>query len=140
MQEINLRDFYPFGEDSTIEVSDEVLAVLEESERQERNHIRRMQRNQVRYVLDIHDEVVQQHTRLATASAYEVLERKHDVEQIYAALNSLPDKQKQRVYAYYILGIPQVEIARHEGVDERNVRHSISKGMENLKKFLSGVS
>jgi len=48
----------------------------------------------------------------------------------------LPDKQAKRIYAHYILGISQANIARAEGVDSRNVRKSISKGLKNMEKFL----
>ncbi|HBC91605.1 MAG TPA: RNA polymerase subunit sigma-24, partial [Pelotomaculum sp.] len=43
MAKINLRDYYPFyNADLFIDIPDEVAAVLVETERLERNYIRRM--------------------------------------------------------------------------------------------------
>ena len=56
------------------------------------------------------------------------------------ALNSLPDTQGRRIEAYYILGMSQREIAKAEGVNERNVRLSIKKGLAAMKKYLQRKS
>ena len=129
MPEINLRDFYPFCEDCMIEVSEEVAAFLHEAERQERSYIRYLQRYRAYYSLDVHEVFI---------SPVAVFERKHEIERLYAALDSLPDKQGRRVYAYFILGFSQREIAEAEGVSEAVVCVAICKGLENLKKVLAG--
>lgn len=52
------------------------------------------------------------------------------------ALNELPELQGRRVEAHYLLGKSVREIAEEEGVGERNVRKSIQRGLEGMKKFL----
>ncbi len=128
MAKINLRDFYPFySVDVFVDVPDEVAAVLLEAERQERNYIRRVFWNKAHYSLD---------ALFVSLSPCEVYERKVTAEQLHAAIAALPDKQGKRIYAHYILGISQTEIARLEGVDARNVRKSISKGLRSMEVFL----
>ena len=51
----------------------------------------------------------------------------------------LPDKQAKRIYARYILGMSNVEIATAEGVSKAAITYSIQRGMRELarrvKKF-----
>jgi RNA polymerase sigma-70 factor (ECF subfamily) len=68
-------------------------------------------------------------------SPYEIYERKVTIEQLHAAVATLPDKQAKRIYAH-ILGVSQANIARVEGVDARNIRKSINKGLRNMEVFL----
>ena len=51
-------------------------------------------------------------------------------------MTSLPPVQARRVYARFILGRSVGQIARAEGVEERNVREAINKGLRGLKKYL----
>lgn len=99
MKTINLRDYYPFyHNDLFIEVSDEVASALQEAERQERNYLRRVVYNKAFYSLDAGDGIEQ--TALFQAmSPCEIYERKMTMEQLYAALDALPDKQGRRLYA-----------------------------------------
>ena len=129
MPEINLRDFYPFCEDCIVEVSEEVAVFLHEAERQERSYIRYLQRYRAYYSLNVHDVFI---------SPVAIFERKCEIEQLYTALNSLSDKQGRRVYAYFILGFSQTEIAQLEGVDESVVCRSIQVGLEKMKIFFEG--
>jgi len=140
MPKINLQDIYPSAENSTIEVSDEIMAVLQDSKRQERNYNERERRNKAYYSLHLDDGDIENYALFLAPSAEAATEQKWEMEELYAALDSLPDKQRRRVYAHYILGFSQVEIAKAEGVAERNIRHSISKSIVNLKKVLLGVS
>ena len=96
MKTINLRDYYPFyHNDLFIKVSDEVAAALQEAERQERNYLRRVVYNKAFYSLDAGDGIEQ--TALFQAmSPCEIYERKMTMEQLYSALDALPDKQGRR--------------------------------------------
>ena len=136
MTKINLRDYYPFyNADLFIDIPDEVAAVLVEAERLERNYIRRMFWNKAQYSLDA-DDGIEHDALFVSLSPCEVYERKITVEKIDTAIAALPDKQGKRIYAHYILGISQADIARLEGVDARNVRKSISKGLRSMEFFL----
>ena len=66
----------------------------------------------------------------------EMLERKERHCRLCRALNSLSDKQGRRIEAHIILGMSQRDIARAEGVSERNVRQSIKKGLAHMKEIL----
>ena len=135
MAKINLRDFYPFEDDRMIEVPDKVAEALHEAERRERNYIRHMFRKRAHYSLDAGDGL--EHSMLFLAiSPCEAYERKLTVDQLYAALHILPDKQRQRIYAHYILGMTKCRIALADGVDESTVRESIKAGLGRVEKFL----
>ncbi len=135
MVKINLHDFYSFyNNDLFVEVSDEVAETMAESERQERNYIRRVYWNKAYFSLDAGDGI--EHEALFVAlSPCELYERKVTAQELHAALASLPEVQSRRVYAHYILGMSKTEIARAEGVHEKTVRTSIERGLRNMEIF-----
>ena len=139
MTTINLRELYPwYTEDAFIEVSDEVAAFLEEDKRLQINYAQYIRDNRAFYSLDAGDGIEQ--TALFQAmSPCEIYERKMTMEQLYAALDALPDKQGRRLYAHYILGVPQTEIARAEGVGLTAVNNSIERGLRNMEKMLKNI-
>lgn len=69
----------------------------------------------------------------------EIMEGRELRAALYAALAQRPTVQARRVYSHYILGISKADLARVEGVDERAVRDSISRGLGNLKKILKNL-
>jgi RNA polymerase sigma-70 factor (ECF subfamily) len=75
-------------------------------------------------------------TRFLFLSPCEVYERKVTAQELHAALDALPNKQGRRVYAHYILGMSKTEIARTEGVSEKNVRQSINRALRSMEIFL----
>lgn len=136
MTMINLRDMYPFyNSDLFVEVPDEVAQALAAAKREEKSARRRMYRHKAQYSLDCGDGIEYRALFLAPSPA-ELFEKKLEIEALYAALVSLPPKQGRRVYAHYILGIGKAEIARAEGVTERNVRESVNRALRNMKTFL----
>ena len=66
----------------------------------------------------------------------EIMEQAEGHAALYAALDRLPPVQARRVYARFILGRSVGQIAKAEGVEERNVRETINKGLRALKKYL----
>lgn len=140
MTRINLRDFYPFyNVDMLIDVPEDVAAALLEAERRERNYTRRVFWNKAQYSLDA-DDGLEYSALFVSLTPCEVYERKVSAEQLHAAIAALPDKQGKRIYAHYILGISQTDIARAENVDVRNIRKSIYKGLRNMEIFLKNRS
>ena len=135
MAKVNLRDFYPLREDCIIEVSDEVAEALEEAKRLERNYIERVRWHKAYYSLDAHDGALERYAPFLPMSPEEIYERKAEIEQLYKALDALPDKQGRRVYAYYILGFSQKEIAKAEGVSDRVVGITIRRGLKNMERY-----
>lgn len=139
MKRINLRDYYPFySVDLFVDIPEEVAAALAEAERLERNYIRRLIYNKAFYSLDAGDGI-EYEALFRSLSPCEVYERKVTAEQLYAAIDALPGKQGRRLYAHYILGIPQTEIARAEGVGITAVNNSIERGLKNMEDFLKNI-
>lgn len=136
-QIINLRDFYYwYTQDEFIEVSDEVAAELFADKRHEKAHERQMYRYKAHYTLDADNGIEASAIVHSTDDPAAVLEMKERFCHLCRALNSLPEIQGRRIEAHYILGMSQRDIAKAEGVNERNVRQSISKGLVSMKKYL----
>lgn len=137
MKVINLRDYYPFyTQDTLLEVPDEVAEALAEAERMERNHIRRIFYNKAQYSLDAGDGIEVSAVECHTLSPEMVLDLMERHCRLCRALNELPEPQGRRVEAHYLLGKSVQEISKEEGVGERNIRKSIQRGLEGMKKFL----
>ena len=121
MKEINLREFYPeiYKTDLFISLPDEVVDVLVEYQRKEVAYRRRTYRHKAFLSLDYGDDI-EREAVLFTPQA----------------ISSLPEKQRQRVYAHYILGITLMDIAKMEGVSLHAVHESIRRGLRRLEKIL----
>ena len=148
---INLRKIFPAYElDCFVEVPDgdvevyvnsltkEIADVYIAAQRKENASLRQIFRYKAHYSLDTGDDI--EHDALAQAAdPFVILMDKLDNAQLYAALNSLPEKQLHRIYAFYFMGKSKYEIARNEGVDEKAVRLGIERGLATLKKVLAKV-
>lgn len=133
---INLRDFYPsYTSDSFIEVPDEVAAALLEFDRKEAAYRLRTYRHKAYYSLDREDGI--EHEAIFVAlSPTEIYERKVTMQELHAAIANLPDKQAKRIYAHFILGMSQTEIAKAEGVSKMAVCYSIERALKAMENFL----
>ena len=132
MKEINLREFYPeiYKTDLFISLPDEVVDVLVEYQRKEVAYRRRTYRHKAFLSLDYGDDI-EREAVLFTPTLQHLEE-----ERLYQAISSLPEKQRQRVYAHYILGITLMDIAKMEGVSLHAVHESIRRGLRRLEKIL----
>ena len=152
MKTINLRHIFPEYElDCFIELPDsdveaftanltrETAYVYIEFQREENNYNRRVFRHKAQYSLDqgdgIENEVVEKST-----DPFETYTDKLVKQELYDAIKSLPQKQGERIYTYLVLGMSKAEIARREGVDEKNVRQAIERGLEKMKNILKNFS
>lgn len=135
MPTINLRKYYPFlTEDHLVEVSNEVAEAFLLAKRQEDNYHHRAWYHKAYYSLDCNDGI--ENSILHTEpSPEEILMQKVSMQQLYEALDHLPQIQARRVYAHYILGMKKVDIARAEGVNSSGVCDSVRKGVRNLKRY-----
>ena len=137
MKKINLRDYYPFySKDTVVEVPEEVALLLREFELWEEANRIRTYRYRAFYSLDYVGGIERDLAVLDQKSPYDILEESYDTEQLYKGLASLPEKQRNRIYAHYFLGMSKSAIARAEKINESNVRQSIEHGLRNLEKFL----
>ena len=136
MKKINLRDYYPFySKDTIVEVPEEVALLLREYELLEEAYRIRTYRYKAFYSLDYAGGIERDLAALEQKSPYDILERNYDTEQLYRGLVSLSEKQCQRIYAHYFLGMSKADIARAEGSSVNSVKDSIRRGLRNLEKF-----
>lgn len=66
----------------------------------------------------------------------ELYERKMTMEQLYAAIATLPDKQAKRIYAHFFLDMSKTAIAKAEGVNESAIRKSLDRALRDIEIFL----
>src|SRR5699024_1660618 len=91
MQKINLRDLYPdvYKTDVFVEVAEEILTVIQNSQQTDASYERRKFRHKAHYSLDREDGI--ENDALARPlTPEEVLEQKQLREEVYAALMQLP--------------------------------------------------
>ena len=129
--EVHNEIYQPEG--ALVEVTEEVFAVIQASDRAEDAYKRRMYRYKAQYSLDCNNGI-EKVVMVQPPTPEEILEDKQLREQLYAAVMALPDKQAKRIYAHFYLGMTPKEIAQAEGVDPGRVRDSIRKGLRKLAK------
>lgn len=134
---VNLRELYPgyYTKDAFIDVPEEIVAVMREYDRHEAAYQRRTYRHRANYSLDCGDGI-EKDVLASPLQPEQAVEKKFLFEQLNSALSSLSAKQAGRIYAYFFLQMSNVEIAKHEGVDEKAIRVSVQSGLKKLNKFL----
>jgi len=133
---INLRDHYPwYTHDEFIEVSDDVAEEMLADIRYEKTHERITRRFNV-HSLDADDGTEEIASLQSTDRPDIIVEMMERYCNLCRALNSLPEIQGRRIEAHFIDGMSTTEIAETECVNDRNVRHSLSKGLTAMKKYL----
>lgn len=134
MKEINLRKYYPhYTHDVMVEVADEVAELLQELTRAEDAQRIRTYRHKAMYSLELMNEI-----REFSAEGplpEELLEQRSMRELLYKGLQSLPEKQRSRLAAYYFLGMNKAEIALSEGSSVNSVKESIQRALRSLERF-----
>jgi len=136
MKNINLRDYYPFYfGDCFVEVADDVAQLLKQFDRKDHADYERRRVHGAYYSLDSNN-YFEKDVVLLVLSPEEIYEQKLNNQELYAAINSLPEKQSKRIYAYFFLGLSKTQIAQIEGVGESTIRTSINRGLKNIEKFL----
>ena len=136
MKKINLRDYYPiYSYDNFIEIDDIIAATLKAFELHDKAYQRRTNRHKAFYSLDRNDGIEKDITFIILTPP-EIYEQELRKQELYAAINSLTNKQARRVYAHYFLGMSKYAIAKAENVDESSVRKSIEKGLNRMAMFL----
>lgn len=139
MKIINLRDYYPFYQsDFFVEVPEEISELFRQFNRKEHADFERRRVYKAYYSLDTGDNI-EKDVVLLVLSPEEIYERKLSKQELYAAINGLPEKQAKRIYARFFLGMSKAEIARIEGVSKTAVAHSIEQGLKSIEKFLKNI-
>ena len=136
MIKINLRHYYPhYTSDVFIEVPDAIAIQLHTFENEDAAFRMRRNRNRAFYSLDREDGL-EREMQFSVPSSEDGFFREHQACSLFSALQELPIAQARRIYAHYILGMSNLAIARVEGVNEGNVRKSVSRGLRRLQKIL----
>ena len=134
MKEINLRRYYPhYTQDMMVSVPDEVAELLQEFSRAEDAQRIRTYRHKAMYSLELMNEI--REIPSGSPLPEELLEQSSMRELLYKGLQSLPEKQRSRLIAYYFLGMSKAEIARSEKSSVNSVKESISRGIRALERF-----
>ena len=135
MKEINLRDYYPhYTTNKYVEVPDEVFAILEAFKRHEESYQRSLRRYKAFYSLDA-DNGIEKDILLEQPSPFELLEQQRMIALLHQGLATLPEKQRQRIYAHYFLGMRIAHIAKKEGRSFPTIKESIERGIKRLEIF-----
>ena len=136
MKKIRLKDEYPWlSGDEYIEISDEIAEVFAESTKEERRYKRNKYNHRAFYSLDV-DDGIEAEMLFVSLSPQEIYERKVTQGEIYAAINSLPEKQAKRIYAHFFQDMSMTQIGRIEGVSKMAVSKSIESGLKKIEKLL----
>lgn len=110
-----IRDHYYISlEGKKIEVSQEVYYAWYGGERQERYQEERARHFGVRTFSSMGDE---------------------ENRELYAALNCLPEKEREILFEIYFKGHTITQIARREGVDESSIRWRRNTALKKLKEY-----
>ncbi len=138
MQKINLRDLYPdvYKTDVFVEVAEEILTVIQNSQQTDASYERRKFRHKAHYSLDREDGI--ENDALARPlTPEEVLEQKQLREEVYAALMQLPaiQAQRRRFLLYAMDGLSYAEIGTICGCSKYSVRDSIIAVRKIFKDF-----
>lgn len=137
MKEINLRELYPdiYSADIFVEVTDEVWAEIQTSQRVEATYERQKFRYKAYYSLD-HGDGIEGCLLVQPLAPENIIENKWLYIELQNAIRKLPPAQRRRIYARFYLGRTIAEIARKERVDQRRVGKSIQCGLERLARLL----
>ena len=137
MKEINLRELYPdiYSADIFVEVTDEVWAAIQTSQRVEATYERQKFRYKAYYSLD-HGDGIEGCLLVQPLAPENIIENKWLYIELQNAIRKLPPAQRRRIYARFYLGRTIAEIARKERVDQRRVGKSIQCRLERLAWLL----
>ncbi len=135
MKIINLRRYYQLDTNLFVEVEDEVAELLEKSLKADKAYDARVSYHNAYYSLDVGDGIEGKVTE-PVESAEEIYLKAVAVKELFDAINKLPEKQKMRLFRYYIEGMAETELAKKEGVVIPAISKSIKKGRKTLKKLL----
>ena len=116
----------------------EVADLLREYKLAEAAYFLRTYRHKAYFSLD-YDVNVERDVLMAALSPLDILEQKEENIRLYRALASLPEKQKNRIYAHYFLGMSKADIAKAEGTHKSRISRSINAGLHSLEKILKKI-
>ena len=138
MKTINLRIEYPdiYSQDYFYDVEDNVSDVLGDLRRQRHAQVQQRSYNRVNCYYE--DGLTEELMSLDQESPLDLFIQKETDEELYRGIQALDPRTRQRLLLHFISGLTQQQIADIEGVNRSNVARSISYGIRQLKKIISG--
>ena len=135
MKQINLKEYYPFyTTDTIVEVPDEVADILRAYKLRDEAYRIYTYRHKAYFSLDFGDGI-EYEALVDQKSPADIYEQHRVTEMIYKGVATLSEKQRQRIYAHYFLGMSQTEIARVENCSKISVHQSINRGLKQLQEY-----
>jgi RNA polymerase sigma factor (sigma-70 family) len=107
-------------------------------------HFRRLRHAQVqqhsynRVNCYFEDGLTEELMSLEQESPLDLLVQKETEEELYLGVQALDPRTRRRLILHFISGLTQQQIADNEGVNRSNVARSISLGVRQLRKIISG--
>lgn len=121
-----------------VEVPDEVADLLREFKLSEAAYFLRTYRHKAYFSLDHHANV-ERDALVIVLTPHDILEQQEENIRLYQAIASLPEKQRNRIYAHYFFGMSLTEIAKSENSAVSSVHEGIKRGLQRLKKILKEI-
>ena len=142
MPKINLRELYPhYRVDIFIDIPDDVYAAIMEFEREDETYKRVSRRYNATISFDVENpRKIEKAVIDKPQMPDEAFEKKVMQMFLYQAITQLSDKQANRIFSHFFLGLTYAAIARAEGVHESSVRQSIESGVRKMRKYLINFS
>lgn len=137
MKKVNLKDLYYYIQnDIEVEVDDDIYELIILLKRKEHAYREKIRRNKAYYSLDRNDGIENEAIK-KVKSPEEIFNEKNEQIELLDLIRKLPEKQAERIIAYFYYDLSVGEIARIQGVHQTTVSESILLGIKNLKKLIS---
>ncbi len=107
--------------------------VWQQFRRNENKHYMRMVRG---HIYSLEEDLEEHHPEIAVEDCVSQIFAKEQSRELLEAINSLNEKQRKRLIAYYFHTKTYREIADEEGVDHKAIVHSVEIALKNLRIFL----
>lgn len=114
-------------------LSSDFGAIRQKYRRNENKHHMRLSRGNI---FSIDDEFEEHHFEYAVDDCADTALAEIQNEKLWEGINSLDEKQRRRLIAYFVDGKTYREIAELEGVDHKAVLRSVEAALRKLKKIL----
>lgn len=107
--------------------------VQQQFRRNENKHYMRMVRG---HFYSLEEDLEEHHPEIAVEDCIDQIFAQEQSRELWEAINSLNEKQRKRLIAYYFEGKTYREIADEEGVDHKAIIRSVEIALKNLRIFL----
>ena len=132
----NLKYTYKFanGEKTNVEVSEKMLAVLQNEDRIENNNEQKNSRRPGRF---IHMDATGPDGKYMEIADPKTLDPTEGEKRLEVAISQLSDNQRRLLQATYFDGVSIVEYARREGISQSAISQQLQTIRKKLKKILA---